>query len=70
MDSLEPAPKSQVLTDLQFDILRMAVDVARSRHVRKVATLKEILLRHFPNQEEDIDAAIRCWARRVRETYA
>jgi hypothetical protein len=50
------------LSDQAFAILRAAVNVAKSEQIQSVKALHSRLLRAFPNHEDDVDSAIRCWA--------
>ncbi len=49
-----------------FEILRAAVNLARSEQIRKVHTLKARLLDFYPGQEEDINKAISVWGEYVQ----
>lgn len=56
------AASPEELTEDQFEILRSAVTIARGDQVRRLDTLRQRLLAHYPKHEADVDAALRYWA--------
>ena len=53
---------SEDLSELQFDILKQAVNLARFERVRTVAAMRTRLLQANPGQDADVDAALLFWA--------
>lgn len=62
MTDVTAAAAPDDLTEDQFEILRSAVTIARGDQVRRLDTLRQRLLSHYPKHEADIDAALRYWA--------
>lgn len=50
---------------IQLDILSTAVRLVSDRKIRKVVDLRADLLTKYPGHDDDIDAALRLWAREV-----
>lgn len=57
----EVVPQSSDLTDIQFGVLRDAVNLARNVPTNSLETLK-FRLRALGHDEEDITAAVMFWA--------
>lgn len=45
-----------------FELLKIAVDLARERDIRRVDALRRALQRQFPSHEQDIDDALTAWS--------
>ena len=57
------------LSDLAYEILRAALNIARNEQVRTLARLKQKLASRYPSAPQtDIDSALAFWAKRVRDT--
>jgi hypothetical protein len=54
------------MTDLQFTCLRVAVTLAKTEQIKKVAKLRE-RLRDHNFDDGDIDAALTHWAKQAKE---
>jgi len=52
--------------ELDLDIVRCAVNLARHRQIPRLALLKQELRKHFPGQDAAIDASLAFWARHAR----
>lgn len=53
------------LTDSAFDVLRVAVRIAKDRQIKTVKSLKAQLLVLFPDRQAEIDQAVSYWATEV-----
>lgn len=61
-------PEATELSPQGFDILRRAVTCARDEQIKTVAVLRLRMQRDFPDQDADIDAALRFWANHAAAT--
>ena len=50
------------MSDESFEILRTAVNIARDRQIRRLATLRSILSNMFPGKSVQINEALSAWA--------
>lgn len=50
------------MTEIQYEIIRSAVNIARSEGVQHLSMLRERLQAVYPNLESDIDSALLVWA--------
>lgn len=54
------------MTDLEFDILRSAVNLAKTYQIPTVDALRARLRNVYPNEEAAIDGALNAWSEYVR----
>lgn len=60
---------SEDLTDLGYEILRVAVNLGRYESVRTVAALRKRLAEKYPDHDDDIADALHFWAKNTRERH-
>lgn len=48
--------------ELEFEILKAAVNLSKTRGAVRAKTLRERLRASYPGQDAAIDRALRCWA--------
>lgn len=59
----------EILDELTFEILRVAVNVARHEQIRHLPALRDRLTQLYPDHQEQREAAISAWANNVRTRY-
>lgn len=50
------------MTEEVFEIIRAAVNLARTHSVRRLDTLRRMLLDQFPGKDSEVNEAIEYWA--------
>lgn len=57
------------LTDGAYEMLRAAVNTARTFQTQSIQSLKDRLILAYPGRQDDVDSAISFWAKEVRRTH-
>lgn len=60
----DPSPE---LSEAAGEILHAAVRVARNEQIKTLSALKRAMMEIFPNQEVDIDQALKFWGTNVQK---
>lgn len=62
------AAPAEELTEIQFDIIRTAFNLARNARASELPTLRKRLYDMYPGQDDDILAALNFWANHQAES--
>ena len=57
------------MDDLVFEILKAAVNRAKSEQIKSKKVLKQRLLQDYPRKEAEIDQAFKFWASAQRKSF-
>lgn len=60
---------SEDLSELAYEILRVAVNLGRYENVRTVAALRKRLNERYPGHDDDVADALHFWAQNTRERH-
>ena len=63
------AARAEELTEVQYEIVRAAVNMVRNQQIQRLDTLKERLKAAYPGQEDDIKKALVFWANYEVRSY-